>query len=61
MNDAEARLREIQLALEYCELDYEDILEDYRDHLEVKRKEERKKNRSRLFVKQKKCSGHVRD
>lgn len=33
MENAEAQLREIQLALRYCELDYEAILEDYRDHV----------------------------
>ncbi len=33
MKNAETQLREIQLALKYCELDYDAILEDYREHL----------------------------
>ncbi|MBU3914948.1 hypothetical protein KKA14_05375 [bacterium] len=33
METPETQLREIQLALEYCDLDYEEILEDYREHL----------------------------
>ena len=33
MDSAEKRLKEIQLALKYCDLDYEEILEDYREHL----------------------------
>jgi uncharacterized protein YaaW (UPF0174 family) len=35
MESAEAQLREIQLALKYCDLDYREILEDYREHLKV--------------------------
>ena len=36
MDNAEAQLREIQLALKYCDLDYEAILEDYREHVREK-------------------------
>ncbi len=51
MESAEAQLREIQLALRYCELDYEDILEDYREYLkDLKRKTELEKN-IKLFPK----------
>ena len=38
MESAEAQLREIQLALKYCGLDYHEILEDYREHLKELRK-----------------------
>ena len=33
MKSAEKQLREIQLALKYCDLDFNEILEDYREHL----------------------------
>jgi hypothetical protein len=46
--NAEAQLREIQLALKHCELDYEEILEDYREHLKYleKLKEQRSSSRN---------------
>ncbi len=33
MESAETQLREIHLALKHCDLDYREILEDYREHL----------------------------
>lgn len=44
MKNAEAELQEIRLALQYCDLDYREILEDYREHLkDVKRRAEYQK------------------
>ena len=43
MKSAEAQLREIRLALKYCELDFDEILEDYREHLkDLKRRSTRR-------------------
>ena len=43
MKNAEAQLREIRLALKYCELDFDEILEDYREHLkDLKRRSTRR-------------------
>ena len=43
MKNAAAQLREIRLALEYCELDFDEILEDYREHLkDLKRRTNRR-------------------
>lgn len=33
-NNAENELRELKQALQYCHLDCEEILEDYREHLD---------------------------
>ena len=52
MESAEARLREIQLALKYCDLDYREILEDYREHLKDLEREAAGKNREKPFPKQ---------
>lgn len=52
MKSAEAQLREIQLALQYCDLDYEAILEDYREHLKEIRRKKTQESRRLLMIKQ---------
>lgn len=51
MESAEAQLREIQLALKYCDLDYKEILEDYREHLKDLERKAAKKSRKESLPK----------
>ena len=51
MESAEAQLREIQLALKYCDLDYKEILEDYREHLKDLEQKEAAKTREKPLPK----------
>ncbi len=44
MENAKGQLREIQLALKHCDLDYEEILEDYREHIRKLHKHIRESN-----------------
>lgn len=52
MKSAEAQLREIQLALKYCDLDYEAILEDYREHLKELKRKRSQESRQKMMIKQ---------
>lgn len=52
MESAEAQLREIQLALKYCDLDYQEILEDYREHLKDLEQKATIKQRKEAFPRQ---------
>ncbi len=51
METPEIKLREIQRALEYCDLDYEEILEDYREHLKDMNQKIEKDRKLKLFSK----------